>query len=124
MMLPLILGEGWTLAAFAPLGPLDTPLGGPPQAPDPDEILSLSIETLKELFESPASEGLSFRFRRLLDCDRLSDLLPPDFDCFLSASLNSFFCNCLFSLVTFNRNSSVTFRSHVVLQPLIEFVEE
>ena len=76
MILPLILGEGWTLAAFAPLGPLDAPLGGPPQAPDPDEILSLSIETLKELFESPASEGLSFRFRLLvLDCDRLSDLL-------------------------------------------------
>ena len=73
MILPLILGEGWTLAAFAPLGPLletplgppDAPLGGPPQAPDPDEILSLSIETLKELFESPASEGLSFLFRRL-----------------------------------------------------------
>merc|ERR1740129_2232781 len=91
MTLPLILGEGWTLAAFASLCPLDTPLGPPadpplggpaPQAPDPDEILSLSIETLKELFESPASEGLSFRFRRLLDCDRLSDLLPPDFDCF------------------------------------------
>ena len=84
MILPLILGEGWTLAAFAPLGPLDAPLGPPdpplggpaPQAPDPDEILSLSIETLKELFESPASEGLSFRFRFLvLDCDWLSDLL-------------------------------------------------
>lgn len=99
MILPLILGEGWTLAAFAPLGPLldtplrppDPPLGGPPQAPDPDEILSLSIDILKELFESPASEGLCFRFRRLLDCDRLSDLLPPDFDCFFVSFAKQFF---------------------------------